>query len=167
MENYENDNITQDMEQKVETIPEVEKITREADGVYVPYAEQKSIDYKKMKPISKKDYRKNFTPEWFKKELKIGAIMMYVLSGANVLMTIRGSSTGILDAILTVGLTLGMHLGKSKGCAIGLLIYGIVNFIITSIYKGYPAGWMWLIIGFAIFYQFVKLDKEYKILYEQ
>lgn len=115
-------------------------------------------------PESKKEYRKTCTNEKYRKTLKTNAIIMYVLVGLNLVLSIAANISGLLDVAITLALTLGMHIAKSKGCAVGILIYSIVNMVILLILNGSVGGWLWLVMGISCLKAFSIADKEYEEL---
>ena len=113
--------------------------------------------------VSKSDFRKNYAPAKFYKELKIISIIAYVLVGINVLLAFVNPYI-LIDVALILGLTLGMHLGKSKGCAIGLLVYSCINTLLT-LAGGQLGGWWWILMSAYAIKIFADVDKQYKQTY--
>ena len=68
----------------------------------------------------------------------------------------------LLDCALLLGLTLGVHLGKNKGCAVALLVYTIINAIVSLITAGTVGGWWWIFLAISYLNTFKKIDAEYK-----
>ena len=147
MENFENNNVT----------PEVEPVAEN------PYASQ--ANYNVQPPVSKKEFFKKYAPDSFKKTILIASIIAYVMVGINVIMVLAGNIASILDVAITLGLTLGIHVGKSKGCAIAITVYGVINVIVASLMAGSLTGWGWLAVAIAYLVAFNKAEKEYKAVY--
>lgn len=129
------------------------------------YAAQNAAPVHAAEPMTKAQYRKVCTEPKYRKSLKTNAIVMYVLAGLNLLLSIATNPFGLLEVAITLGLTLGMHLGKSKGCAIGLLVYGIVNIVILLVLNGSISGWLWLVLAISSLRAFSIADKEYESIY--
>ena len=135
-----------------------------AQGGY-NYGAQNAAPVRAAEPMTKRQYRKVCTEPKYRKSLKTNAIVMYVLAGLNLLLSIAANPMGLLDVAITLGLALGMHIGKSKGCAIGILVYGIVNIAILLITNGTFSGWLWLILAISSLRAFSVADKEYESIY--
>lgn len=90
------------------------------------------------------------------KEIKIAAIVLYVLYGLNLALVVGTLFTGgsyyllfiFLEMILMLGLTLGSHLARNFPCAVILVIAVILDSIMGLILYQRLSGW-WLIIGAA------------------
>lgn len=76
----------------------------------------------------------------------------------------------IIDVALILGFSLGVHIGKSRACAVLLLIYAIINLIISLITTGQITGW-WLIIvgvcGIMGTFNFYKDYRNYLATFDQ
>ena len=97
-----------------------------------------------------------------KKNIKYLSIVAYVLVGLNVVIAFVGSPLVLLDCALLLGLTLGVHLGKNKDCAVALLVYTIINAIVSLITAGTVGGWWWIFLAISYLNTFKKIDAEYK-----
>ncbi|MBQ1389701.1 MAG: zinc ribbon domain-containing protein [Clostridia bacterium] len=99
-----------------------------------------------------------------KKNLKASAIVGYISASLTFLamVLLLGNYYALIDVALILGLTLGFHLTYNKFCAIGLLVYSIVNCIIALVDTGSPSGW--LIILAAVYAMMItfKIDKVWK-----
>ena len=144
MENYEN-NVT----------PEVVEVVEEN-----PYG-QDFANYQ-TNYVSKEDFLKNH--ETLKKNVKVTAIVSYVLIALNALSIIFNFLI-IIDIAILLVCTLGVHLKKKKGFAIGIIVYGIISVIIGLLSAGTPTGWMWIVFGILYITQINKAEKEYASLY--
>ncbi|MBR3811907.1 MAG: hypothetical protein IKJ16_06240 [Agathobacter sp.] len=144
MENYEN-NVT----------PEVEEV-----AVENPYGQD--FENYQTQYVSKEDFLKNH--ETLKKNVKVIAIISYVLIGLNAVLIIQNPFI-IIDIVILLVCTLGAHLKKNKVFAIALLVYGIFSVIIGLISAGTPTGWMWIVFGILYITQINKAEKEYASIY--
>lgn len=159
MENYENNNVTPETEEVVGEEAVVEETPVEEANPYGQDFANYETPY-----MSKKEYLRSHAPAEFYKNIKILAIITYVLLALNVI-TLLFNPAGIVDIILLLVFTLMIHLKKVKGCAIAVLIYGIVSVIIGLISFGTPAGWLYIVFGIIYLVQFNKAEKEYKATY--
>lgn len=146
MENYENNEV-QEISQEI--TPEI--LQAESTG---------SAQY-----MSKKEYLKHHAPESFYKSIRTDSITAYCVLGVSTVLMLFGFGGGFSDKIIILALILGVHLKKSKGCAIALIIYGALNFIVATMDMGRPAGWLWLALGIIYMKNFSDAEKEYKKIY--
>lgn len=114
--------------------------------------------------ITKQEFYKKYAGEKFKRELRVAAIIGYVLVGINLLVSILMNPYGLIDCAVLLGLLLGMHLGRSKGCAIALLAYSIFSSIVGMVSSGTLTGWAWIAIGVSGVILFANTDKRYREL---
>jgi len=114
--------------------------------------------------VTKQEFYKKYAGEKFNRELRITAIIAYVLVGINTLVAILANPFGLIDSAILLGLTLGMQLGRSKGCAIAILAYSIFSSIIGVVSSGMLVGWGWLAVGVASVILFSNTDKRYQEL---
>lgn len=152
MENFENNN--------VET-PVVEAASEQENS----YASQEYANFNAQPPMTKKEFLKHYAPSSFKKTILVTSIIAYVLVVIALIGVLMGNVFGLLDVALTLGLTLGVHIAKSKGCAIALLVYGIINVVVSSLAMGMLAGLGWVAVPIAYLVAFVQAEKEYKAVY--
>ena len=111
--------------------------------------------------ITRQEFFKQYAGESFYMNLKVTAICCYVLCGILGLTALL-NPFALVDVAIYLGLTLGMHLGKSKGCAIGMLVYSILGFVVNLVAAGTVGGWGWLAVsGYAVFL-FCNTEKRYK-----
>lgn len=110
--------------------------------------------------ISKAEYYKKYASDSFRKNMRITAIIGYVMCGI-VGLTVFVNIFGLIDLAILLGLTLGMHLGRSRGCAIGILVYSGASMILTLISSGTVGGWAWLAVGICALILFHNEDKRY------
>lgn len=113
--------------------------------------------------ITKQEYFKQYAGEGFYMNLKVTAICCYVLCGILGLTALL-NPYALVDVAIYLGLTLGMHLGKSKGCAIGMLAYSILGFVVNLVATGMIGGWGWLALSAYAVYLFYNTEKRYKEL---
>ena len=151
MEKYENNNVTPETEEVVVETPVAEE---------TPYG-QDFANYQ-TQYVSKEDFLK--THEVLKKNVKVIAIVSYVLIGLNALMILLNPFI-IIDIVILLVCTLGAHLKKKKGFAIGLLVYGIFSVIVGLLTSSGPTGWMWIVFGILYITQINKAEKEYAETY--
>ena len=114
--------------------------------------------------VSKKEFRKKYAGEKFKRELRVAAIIAYIMVGINTLVAVLLNPFGLIDSAILLGLTLGMHLGRSKGCAIAILAYSIFSSIIGLVSSGALVGWVWIAVGVSAVILFANTDKRYQEL---
>ena len=98
-----------------------------------------------------------------KKEINSSAIISYICAGITLLVAIVAKSPlSFVDVVILVVLGLLIHLKQSRACAIILLIYAIINVIVTVVTTQSFGGYLIVIAGiFAVIYTF-KLDKAWK-----
>lgn len=118
-----------------------------------------------VQAVSKKEFRKKYASEKFRKEVRGVAIALYVLCGLMGVLSLAIDPFMLLDLALYFGMTLGMHLGKSKGCAIGILVLASANVLLTLVTTGSLGGYLWLIAGIFAVKAFSTADKEYEATY--
>ena len=111
-------------------------------------------------PASKKEFYQKYAGESFYRNLKINAIVGYILCGV-LLLSALAYPPALLDLAIYLALLLGMHLGKSKFCAIGITAYGALGMVI-NLMNGNIGGYLWLIIGIYSIVLFSNADKRYK-----
>ena len=157
MENYENNNVTPEVEEVVEETPVVEETVVAEENPYGQDFANYQTEY-----VSKEEFLKNH--ETLKKNVKVIAIISYVLIALNAISIIINPLV-IIDIAILLVCTLGAHLKKKKGFAIGVLIYGIISVIIGLVSAGTPSGWMWIIFGILYITQMNKAEKDYASLY--
>lgn len=119
----------------------------------------------KAMPASKKEYYKFYAGESFYYNLRITAIVGYVLCGLSAL-TLLANPFGIIDLAVYLTLVLCMHLRKSKGCAIAITIYAVCSMVLILVVSGTLGGWGWLVVGIYSWIIFNNADKRYKKMLE-
>lgn len=134
-----------------------EEVTYEPEILAQPEEPQKA-------PPSKKVYFQYLAPESFYSNLKTTSICAYVMCGIS-LLTVLVNVSALIDVAICLGLTLGMHIKKSKGCAIGILIYSIINLVVYLVATGSLGGWAWLVVGIYAVLLFHNTEKRYKEKY--
>lgn len=117
-------------------------------------------------PASKKEYFQKYAGESFYMNLRVNAILGYILCGLS-LMSLLINPYAIFDTIIYLALVLGMHLGKSKGCAIVITIYAAIWMVVGLIQTGALAGWGWLIVGIYSWILFHNAEKRYRKMVEK
>ena len=98
------------------------------------------------------------------KQAKTSGIISYVCAALTALITIvvGGNVYGIVDVILLLAFGLGVHLKKSRVCAILLLIYAVINVVVTLISTGKFQGYLILLAGIYAVVSTFKIDKSWK-----
>jgi len=119
----------------------------------------------RVMPASKKEYYKFYAAESFYYNLRVTAIVGYVLCGISAL-TLLVNPFGIIDLAIYLTLVLCMHLRKSKGCAIAITIYAACSMALILVSSGTLGGWGWLIVGIYSWIVFNNADKRYKKMME-
>ncbi|MBR1930875.1 MAG: hypothetical protein IJ833_05290 [Lachnospiraceae bacterium] len=125
--------------------------------------------------LTKKQFYNHPLQEDIKKRIKSDAIVLYVLAGLNLLI-LGGMGllqetpllivTNLIAAILVAGFLLGMglgiHLGQSFVCAILLLVFSIIEMLLSIVLFGRIGGWMFLIVGIEAVMTTNKFRKKWK-----
>ncbi len=157
-------------------VVQVEQILSRSNPAYTPrelavHAEEEGAEQAAQAPaeeeepwireVSKREYLKKYAPESFYTNLRIEAIIGYVLCGIAALTAII-NPFALVDVAINPALTLGMHLGRSKGCAIAILVYAILGVVINLVLNGTLAGWAWLIVGIYALILFRNAEKRYQ-----
>lgn len=122
------------------------------------------------KSVTKKEYIAKYAPANLKKNIKSAAIVCYVCVGISAIASFAlfQEPFMLIDVAIYLGLTLGMHLGNSKVCAILLLIFSILECVLSVVQFGRPSGWWLIIAAVSAVSTFNKLGKEYnKFLLEE
>lgn len=135
--------------------------TADAQAVFAQADQEASAAAEPLGEITRREYYKNHASDSFKKNIKIIAIIGYVLCGI-VALTVLAYPIAILDLAIWLGLTLGMHLGRSKGCAIAITLYAAFSMIVTLLSTGTLGGWGWLAVGICAWILFHNEDKRFR-----
>ena len=98
--------------------------------------------------LTKKDFAQIPQLADWKKNFKITYIVGYICAGLMLISTFIVGPYALIDLAIVLGTTLGIHLKYSYGCAIGLLVYAIINTILGIVMTGSFSGW--LILATAI-----------------
>lgn len=136
----------------------------------IQYQENQQLTYQRQTTILSRqnitsgEYYKSYVDEKMKKDLTILCVIMYLGVGANVVsgIMLMGNVWGVIDGVLLLGLTLGIHLAKSRVCAIIILCYGVINFIMGIIFDGQIVGWLWIVYGIIALVHLNNMHKEYR-----
>ena len=152
-------------------VAKVEQILQEPGADYVPQeideaqnlpaTENAQAETPRVVPVSKKEFYKSYAGESFYSNLRITAIVGYVLCGI-LALTLLANPFGIIDLVIYLTLVLCMHLGKIKGCAIAITVYAACGVVLVLVFSGTLGGWGWLIVGIYSWMTFHNADKRYK-----
>ena len=146
-------------------VEQVEQILQTPGADYGPDSEPMEEDLPEnptpVVPVSKKEFFRKHAGESFYRNLRINAIIGYVVCGIT-LMTAVLNPFLVIDALLLLGLVLGMHLGTSKVCAILITVYGVFNVVSGLLSAGIPSGWAVLIVGIYSWIVFRNAEKRYR-----
>lgn len=113
--------------------------------------------------MTKKEFEKHPSVSKIAKEIKICAIVLFVLAGINVLISFAsGNLYNILDSALIVGFGVWMLMTKSLASSIVVTAYAAFNMIVMFIATGTPGGYLYLVIGIVAIINTNKLGKAYK-----
>ena len=111
---------------------------------------------------SLKEYRKHNADPQRQKTLRTYCIIGYVLCGLNIVLGLLANWMVLLEMGVLLALLIGVHKNKSKACAIGVLVYSIVNCLLLLLTTGSVSGWVWLILGIGMVSTIGKIDKDYR-----
>ena len=93
------------------------------------------------------------------------AIVGYISAGATLLVALSGLLDGsiymLIDVAIVLTCTLLVHLLKSRIAAIGLLGYGLFNFVSYMANSGEPRGWILVVAGILAIIGAFKCAKEW------
>lgn len=91
------------------------------------------------------------------------AIICYVCAAITLIFALVTQNLfSFIDIGVLLGLGLGIHLRKSTACAIILLIYAIINIIITLVLTGQFGGWLVLVAGIMSTINTTKIDRAWQ-----
>ncbi len=167
-------------------VAEIEKILTQPNPAYIPNeaqtedcerpAEDAASPVKMWSPdhdlptdrkITKKEYFQKYAGDSFRNNVRVIAIMGYILCGIGSAAALVAPAV-LIDMAIYLGLVLGMHLGKSKLCVIGILLYSVFSVVVTLVLSGTLGGWGWLILGIYAAVVFNNAEKRYyKLMDEQ
>jgi len=75
-----------------------------------------------------------------KKSIRTIGIIGYILAGVYFIIALLFNFFILVDAFVILGLTLAIHIAKNRVCAWLLVVYGGLNFFLSLIQNGKPAG---------------------------
>ena len=103
-----------------------------------------------------------------KNSCRTAAIISYICAGVTLLVVVILSKSyfSILDVGIMVGLGIGIQLKQSRVCAIILLVYAVINMIISIAVSGSLGGWLVLAAGIVGVLSTNNAEKQWK-LYQQ
>lgn len=111
--------------------------------------------------VSRKEFIENYLPPSEKRNINSVAILCYVCAALTAAVCLFMNPWGLIDAGILFAIALGMQLTKSRVFAILLLIFSIIEFILTVAVAAAPPVW-WLVAGIAAVVIFNKIEKKYK-----
>lgn len=119
----------------------------------------KDVEY-----ISRSEFVRKHLSNSMKWQLRLCAIVCYILAGTSIVTFFSRGATGtlIIDGTLLLAFALGMHLGGSKVCAVCILVLGCVEILGGLILHGAIAGLLWLVAGIMSFATFNTIDRYYE-----
>ena len=118
--------------------------------------------------LTKKEFLKHPNLKTCKGGILSAAVFAYICAVISLIYNFfisGGGFTTLIDFAIMVGLGLGIQLAQSRACAIVLLVYSIINMIISIVILGQAGGYLILIVAIdaVIFtFRFQKAWKEYQ-----
>lgn len=110
--------------------------------------------------VSRKEFINNYIQPSLKKNITSVAVLCYICAGITFVVSCFMNLYGIIDAVILAGLALGMHLAKSRVCAFLILVFSIIEFILSLTAGSFPIWW--LVAGIMAVVTFNKIEKQYK-----
>ncbi len=110
--------------------------------------------------VSRKDYINNYAPVSVKKDITSIAILCYVCAALSFIYACFVNPLGIIDALLLAALAVILQVTKSKAASIALLIFTIIEVVLSILGGSVPI--LWLIAGISSIVTSNKIDKMYK-----
>lgn len=119
--------------------------------------------------LARKDYLKKFASKSIRSQITVCAIIAYVCAGLTLFLNViaSGNAYGMIDVLLVLGLGLAIHLTASRACAIALLVYSVINIIITIVLTGAFGGWLVLLVGIYAVIATFAFQKEWNTYQQQ
>lgn len=111
-------------------------------------------------PVSRKEFINKYAQPSLRKNITSIAILCYLCAGLTFIASCLLNPLGIIDALILASLALGMHLAKNRVFAILILIFSIIE-VLMSLASGSFPFW-WLIAGISAVVTFSKIEKQYK-----
>lgn len=111
-------------------------------------------------PVSRKDFINKYAQPSLRKNITSIAILCYICAGLTFIVSCLFNPLGIIDALILAGLALGMQLAKSRSFAILILIFSIIEVLLSLVSGSFP--FWWLIAGISAVVTFSKIEKQYK-----
>ena len=113
-----------------------------------------------------KEFRRTYYENGYQKKIFVIAVIAYIIIAFHVITSVLYSITGLADCAIFATLVIGIHKKKSKGCAIGLLAYSILNWLVVFLAtSNLFSGWVWIAISAGSLYMIQKADKAYAQMY--
>ena len=101
----------------------------------------------------------------WRRNFKTTYIIGYVCSALMLIGLFSVGAAALIDVAIVLGTNIGVHLKRSRGCAIGMLVYAIINTIIGIVSSGMLSGWLILataICAVKMTYDFEKFWQSYQ-----
>lgn len=111
-------------------------------------------------PVSRKEFINKYAQPSLRKNITSIAILCYVCAGLTFIVSCLLNPMGIIDALILAGFALGMHLAKSKMCAMLILIFSIIEVLLSLVSGSFP--FWWLVAGVSAVTTFNKIENQYK-----
>lgn len=112
--------------------------------------------------IPKAEFCRNYAADSTRRNIRGAAILCYFCALVTTVLAILFVPLMLIDAATVLVLGLLIHLKQSRICAILLLAYGTVSFLLTLLDTGRITGWLIVLAGVcAVIYTF-RLEKEYQ-----
>ena len=114
-----------------------------------------------------KEFRRTYDGDGFQKKIFILSVIGYIAVAFNAMISVLFNIIGLVDCGILGALVFGIHKNKSKGCAIGLLAYALINWVVVFLASGnLLTGWSWFAISIISLLLFNKADKAYAQMYK-
>ena len=115
-----------------------------------------------MEPMGRVEFSKLEAMKKVRKNITGAGIVCYVSAVLTLIMgMIGGNILVIVDVISLIVLGLFIHLKLSYPASIILLVFSVVN-VVLSFLSGAPGGWLLIVAGVYSIIACRKLDKAYK-----
>lgn len=111
-------------------------------------------------PVSRKEFINKYVQPSLRKNITSIAILCYVCAGLTFIVSCLFNPFGIIDALILAGLALGMQLAKRRVFAVLILIFSMIEVLLSLVSGSFP--FWWLIAGISAVVTFNKIEKEYR-----
>lgn len=110
--------------------------------------------------VSRKEFINKYAQPSLRKNITSIAILCYICAGLTFVVSCLLNPLGIIDALILAGLALGMQLTKSRIFAILILVFSIIEVLLSLASGSFPLWW--LVAGISAMVTFSKIEKQYK-----